>query len=200
MEVKLVVLVFCFCGIVSEGYSRKVKSKPENIEDTYGELVDEPSRPAQLEESGVQNDDFEDYWNNTPDEPEDTSGGAGGQDTPVRIISKPMDAVARIGDTVTLPCEVDNPDGVSIWLKDVDSILYQSHVKLTGKTNIVEYPNNTLEVRIASDDDFGQYDCKIIQAKSNSDFISHTISKETPPVILELKTRENRTVVSIFFS
>nr|CAI5867854.1 unnamed protein product [Callosobruchus analis] len=61
------------------------------------------------------------------------------------------------------------------------SILYQSHVKLTGKSNIVEYHNNTLEVRITSDDDFGQYDCKIIQAKSNSDFVSHTISKETPP-------------------
>ncbi|CAH1981384.1 unnamed protein product [Acanthoscelides obtectus] len=194
MEVKLLVLVLCFCGIVSEGYTKRVKSKPENLEDTYGELVEDSSRAAHLEETDVQNDDFDEYGIDVPDEPEDNSGGTGSQDVPVKIISKPMEFIARIGDTVLLPCEVDNPDGVTIWQKDANRILYQSHVRLTDRSNLAEYANNTLEVRVMSDDDFGQYDCKIIQAKSNSDVLSHRIVREAPPVILEIKTRENKTV------
>lgn len=74
------------------------RTKPENLEDTYGALVDED----------VQNDDY-DYGTGDPDSaPDEENNNVVAAEEHVEFITPPRVFVANIGDTLKLPCEVSN--------------------------------------------------------------------------------------------
>lgn len=77
-----------------------VKSKADNYEDIYGEVEDTPK------DGEVQNDD--DYGLDGVDTEQDLNE-IGNEYSNVKILTKPQAFVAKIGDTVWLPCNVSVP-------------------------------------------------------------------------------------------
>ncbi|KAJ8968452.1 hypothetical protein NQ317_018136 [Molorchus minor] len=95
--------------------------------------------------------------------------------------TRPQMFYFQLGDTVKLPCEVDNKDVILIWEKD-DRLLYQGDVRLNFDQNI-KLNGGNLEVTILSDNDYGKYSCNM--AINGHPKIIHTIAKPTKPHSIE---------------
>ncbi|KAG5892011.1 hypothetical protein JTB14_024451 [Gonioctena quinquepunctata] len=183
MEVKGVFVMLCLCVALDSTFARKVKTKSENLEETYGTLDD----------ADVQNDDYyEEIGEAPPDETNDTLKPA--EEEAVIFLTRPQLVIAKFGDTVRLPCEVSNPDVVTIWQKD-GSLRYQGHLAVRKWPNLVEFENNTLDVNVTSNDDFGNYACVLITTNDEDKRpkLVHKIVPFTSPKITGIISANNRT-------
>ncbi|XP_074028171.1 protein amalgam isoform X2 [Leptinotarsa decemlineata] len=163
------------------------RAKSQNIEDTYGALVDDD----------VQNDEYGDYEDSEdgqgpPDETNDTLRPV--EEETVEFLTQAQVVIAKIGDVVRLPCDVSNPDVVIVWQKD-GSLIFQGHIAVSRSTNLMEFPNNTLEVNVTSSNDFGNYACILITSNEDDKRpqLLHKIVPLTPPQIMAIIPSNNRT-------
>lgn len=63
--------------------------------------------------------------------------------------------------------------------------------------NIEKLDNGTLEVKLKSDSDFGNYYCKFLLSSTVHPSVNHTVVKLSPPEIVSLLAENNKTVVGI---
>ncbi|XP_072399970.1 protein amalgam-like isoform X2 [Diabrotica undecimpunctata] len=185
MEVKRILLVLCLCVVFTSTLSKKGKPKPENDEDTYGALLDED----------LQNDgDDDEYGVDGPDDGPDDISEPVSEEEHAEFRTQPQVFVAKVGEIVRLPCQVSNHDVINIWQRD-DVLLYQGHVAVDTEkySNIREFPDNALEVRINNEKDYGNYSCILITTNviKNRPRLIHRVVGPTPPKITDIRTDKN---------
>lgn len=190
MEVKRILIVLCLCVLFGSTLSKKATKSPQvareksdNIEEIYGDLA----------EDDVQNDDY--YGGDYDDNADEANNERGGVEEHVEFKTQPQTFIGNIGDTIKMPCSVSNPDIINTWQRD-ETLLYQGHSPISpGKyPHIRELDiNNTLEVNITSDTDFGNYACVLITSNdpNSNPRIIHRLMHPVPPIITGILTDSN---------
>nr|CAD7585663.1 unnamed protein product [Timema genevievae] len=151
----------------------------EDISRTYPDSLSKPSVEPE-EEYDYQND--EDYvYDDTPEE------GTGDPVTgpPPVITTKGQVFNAKPGDTVILPCNLENVDDayVVMWIHG-STTLFTDNVQQHKDARLRRHPNNTLEISRVTGEDSGTYTCKISAQPVVE--ISHTLNVPSPPKIVRV--------------
>ncbi|XP_057661524.1 protein amalgam-like isoform X1 [Diorhabda carinulata] len=189
MEVERILVILCLCFLFGSTVSKKgsasqpiARGKSENFEEIYGDLA----------EDDIQNDD---YYGGDYDENAEETNERGGVVEHVEFQTQPQTFIGNVGDTIRMPCSVSNTDVVNTWQRD-ETLLYHGHSPISPEKypNIRELEvNNTLEVNISSNADFGNYACVLILSNNPKDNprIVHRLMHPVPPIITGIVTDSN---------
>lgn len=114
---------------------------------------------------------------------------SGGEDSQIKILTRPQTFQRAIGSNITLPCAVRNLDGsVVTWSKDGQVISADNFKVLKDSRITVNHRTNRgVEITITglSVSDSGSYDCAL-NLKSHVVNVVHTLQIEVPPLIHKL--------------
>lgn len=104
-------------------------------------------------------DDTEDYLGDDEEEASDEEEDTG---PPPVITSQPLNITAKPGDTILLPCVIDNLSAhhTVLWRNDTHG-LWTGSIQQTNDPRINKLPNNTLEIRQVTTSDSGRYACQV---------------------------------------
>lgn len=99
---------------------------------------------------------------------------------PPVIRSQPLNITVKPGDTVFLPCEIDNfsvTHHTVLWRKDMQG-LWTGSIKQITDSRFNKLPNNTLEISKVEPSDSGRYVCQV-PAQTSIEVVHtlHVISK-----------------------
>jgi len=114
---------------------------------------------------------------------------SGGEDSEIKILTRPQTFQRAIGSNITLPCSVNNLDGsVVTWSKDGQVISADSFKVLKDSRITVNHvPNRGVSITIQGlkVTDSGSYDCAL-NLKKHVVNVVHTLQIEVPPEIKSL--------------
>ncbi|XP_019773002.1 limbic system-associated membrane protein isoform X2 [Dendroctonus ponderosae] len=183
----LACIVLACSGLLTAGVVKKdVKTKDE--EDIYGDLD---------ENDDIQKDQVVYYDDDNEEDPDNSladiteNNGAN-----VKIISAPNTFDANIGEVVRLPCLTTSTDDlVRVWSKD-SGLIYQGNINTRDDDNYKLIENGTLEVTIKSQDDTGNYACKVALTETNQPEVVHHVLVRYSPNITALFVKDGKKVVN----
>lgn len=114
---------------------------------------------------------------------------SGGEDSEIKILTRPQTFQRAINSNITLPCSVHNLDGsVVTWSKDGQVISADNFKVLKdSRITVSHLPNRGVSITIhgLKVSDSGSYDCAL-NLKSHVVNVVHTLQIEVPPKIHNL--------------
>ncbi|XP_066254455.1 limbic system-associated membrane protein-like isoform X2 [Euwallacea similis] len=193
---KLVVILCVLLGSLGVLYAAAVDKdvadkKAKFDENVYG-AIDEEDENLQKD----QNDYYDEVEKDDEDGHEGPVEAEGSNDVNVKLISKGQVFLQEIGSVVELPCQASAKVLVRFWFKG-SALIFHDQFNLENKENYKLLENGTLQVKILTANDFGNYSCKLPVTPTIQPEIVHQVFGKTSPNITHLFVDPNQKVFDI---